>query len=205
VQSTPEEQIDKAFGTIKSALRTELLQRILQNTPTFFEELIIDLLVKMGYGGSRPLLLCAQTHVPVAPVLPDRNLTPGDADAALTKEVICNKSWSTHEVRNVPEAEKKQVYERYRLQGDNTGYCAGPGGCEIDHLISLELGGKNTVQNLWPQSYSGLPWNAHVKDALEEHLHKLVCDGTVTLQTAQNEIKTDWIKAYEKYVGSKPK
>ena len=56
MQSTPEEQIDKAFGTIKSALRTELLQRILQNTPTFFEELIIDLLVKMGYGGSRPLL-----------------------------------------------------------------------------------------------------------------------------------------------------
>jgi restriction system protein len=52
--STPEEQIEKAFITIQSALRTELLQRILQNTPTFFEELIIDLLVKMGYGGSRP-------------------------------------------------------------------------------------------------------------------------------------------------------
>ena len=89
------------------------------------------------------LLLCAQ-----APehILPDRKLTPGDADPALTKEVICNKSWSTHEVRNVPESEKKQVYERYGLQGDNTGYCAGPGGCEIDHLISLELGGKNTVR-----------------------------------------------------------
>ncbi len=53
-QSTPEEQIEKAFLTIQSALRTELLQRILQNTPSFFEELIIDLLVKMGYGGSRP-------------------------------------------------------------------------------------------------------------------------------------------------------
>ena len=52
--STPEEQIEKAFLTIRSALRTELLQRILQNTPTFFEELIIELLVKMGYGGSRP-------------------------------------------------------------------------------------------------------------------------------------------------------
>jgi restriction system protein len=52
--STPEEQIEKAFRTISSALRTELLERISQNTPTFFEELIIDLLVKMGYGGSRP-------------------------------------------------------------------------------------------------------------------------------------------------------
>ncbi len=54
LKSTPEEQIEKAFIAVQSALRTELLQRILQNTPEFFEELIIDLLVKMGYGGSRP-------------------------------------------------------------------------------------------------------------------------------------------------------
>jgi restriction system protein len=52
--STPEEQIEKAFITLQSALRTNLLERIQQNTPAFFEELIIDLLVKMGYGGSRP-------------------------------------------------------------------------------------------------------------------------------------------------------
>jgi restriction system protein len=51
---TPEEQIEKALLTVHSALRTELLQRIMQNTPAFFEGLIIDLLVKMGYGGSRP-------------------------------------------------------------------------------------------------------------------------------------------------------
>jgi restriction system protein len=52
--ATPEEQIEKAFLTVQSALRTELLQRIMQNTPAFFEGLIIELLVKMGYGGSRP-------------------------------------------------------------------------------------------------------------------------------------------------------
>jgi restriction system protein len=52
--TTPEEQIEKAFVTVQSALRAELLQRIMQNTPSFFEGLIIDLLVKMGYGGSRP-------------------------------------------------------------------------------------------------------------------------------------------------------
>jgi len=52
--STPEEQIEKAFSNLQSALRAELLQRLLQNSPPFFEELIIDLLVKMGYGGSRP-------------------------------------------------------------------------------------------------------------------------------------------------------
>jgi restriction system protein len=52
--ATPEEQIEKAFLTIQSALRTDLLQRILLNTPGFFERVIVDLLVKMGYGGSRP-------------------------------------------------------------------------------------------------------------------------------------------------------
>ena len=52
--TTPEEQVEQAFITLQSALRAELLQRIFQNTPAFFEELIIDLLVKMGYGGSRP-------------------------------------------------------------------------------------------------------------------------------------------------------
>jgi restriction system protein len=52
--STPEEQIERALITVQSALRAELLQRIMQNTPGFFEGLIIELLVKMGYGGSRP-------------------------------------------------------------------------------------------------------------------------------------------------------
>jgi restriction system protein len=54
LQSTPEEQIEIAFVALQSALRTHLLQRIFQSTPGFFEEVIIDLLVKMGYGGSRP-------------------------------------------------------------------------------------------------------------------------------------------------------
>src|SRR5262249_47184724 len=48
------EEIEKAFLTLQAALREDLLQRISQNSPEFFEELIIDLLVKMGYGGSRP-------------------------------------------------------------------------------------------------------------------------------------------------------
>ena len=49
---TPEEQIETAFIALQSALRADLLQRILQNSPSFFEALIVDLLVAMGYGGS---------------------------------------------------------------------------------------------------------------------------------------------------------
>ncbi|MBB4143120.1 restriction endonuclease [Rhizobium rhizoryzae] len=51
-RTTPEEQIDAAYASIQAALRDELLQRILSNSPAFFEQLIVDLLVAMGYGGS---------------------------------------------------------------------------------------------------------------------------------------------------------
>ena len=50
---TPEEQIETAYQTVQSVLRTDLLDRIAQNSPSFFEQLIVDLLVAMGYGGSR--------------------------------------------------------------------------------------------------------------------------------------------------------
>ena len=50
--ATPEENIEAAFAALQGALRAELLERILQNSPSFFETIIIDLLVGMGYGGS---------------------------------------------------------------------------------------------------------------------------------------------------------
>lgn len=50
--ATPEEVVESAFNAAQAALRTELLERILQNGPAFFERLIVDLLVAMGYGGS---------------------------------------------------------------------------------------------------------------------------------------------------------
>ena len=50
---TPEEQIETAYQAVQSVLRADLLDRIAQNSPLFFEQLIVDLLVAMGYGGSR--------------------------------------------------------------------------------------------------------------------------------------------------------
>ena len=51
--STPEEQITAAAEVLNETLRDALMTRILEGTPEFFERLIIDLLLKMGYGGSR--------------------------------------------------------------------------------------------------------------------------------------------------------
>jgi restriction system protein len=51
--ATPEEQIDAARTLLHAALKAELLQRILEQSPAFFEQAITRLLVAMGYGGSQ--------------------------------------------------------------------------------------------------------------------------------------------------------
>jgi restriction system protein len=52
-KTTPEEAIEVAHQGLREQLAAELLSRILACTPTFFEQLVVELLVKMGYGGSR--------------------------------------------------------------------------------------------------------------------------------------------------------
>jgi restriction system protein len=52
-KTTPEEAIEVAHQGLREQLAAELLTRILACTPTFFEQLVVELLVKMGYGGSR--------------------------------------------------------------------------------------------------------------------------------------------------------
>jgi hypothetical protein len=129
-----------------------------------------------------------------SPIMPDPAKTPGDV-LEVTKSDICVPGY-TKKVRDVPESVKRQVYASYGITSH------APREYEVDHLISLELGGSNSIKNLWPQSYKTQPYNATVKDKLENKLHKLICDGVIDLQTAQRAIATDWIGAYRKYVGA---
>jgi hypothetical protein len=126
------------------------------------------------------------------PILPDPKLTPG-ATLPVTKDDICVPGY-TKKVRNVPQSVKDQVFAEYGISSHQ------PRAFEIDHLISLELGGSNSIKNLWPESYLTTPWNAHVKDQLENHLHRMVCSGQLDLATAQHDIATDWIAAYKRYL-----
>ena len=123
--------------------------------------------------------------------LPDSKLTPG-VILNVAKEDVCVPGYS-QSVRNVPQSEKRQVYQEYNMQADKS-----PCPCEVDHLVSLELGGSNDIKNLWPEPYTG-KWNAHTKDRLENWLHKQICQGNMTLQEAQEAIRKDWTKAYIKY------
>ncbi len=49
---TPEESLDKAYKRIRKSLASELLNKVTQLSPAFFERLVVELLIKMGYGGS---------------------------------------------------------------------------------------------------------------------------------------------------------
>ena len=132
-------------------------------------------------------------HAPVPPnAYPSAKLTTGDTFPAATVKQICVAGYSAT-VRNVPQSVKDRVYRNYQIKTHR------PGDYEIDHLISLELGGSNSIKNLWAQSYSAPNWNAHSKDDLENRLHALVCADKISLIQAQTEIKTDWIRAYKKY------
>ncbi|MBN9294613.1 MAG: restriction endonuclease [Flavobacteriia bacterium] len=51
-EQTPEENLDKAYQRIRKSLASELLNKVVDLSPTFFERLVVELLVKMGYGGS---------------------------------------------------------------------------------------------------------------------------------------------------------
>lgn len=52
-EQTPEEALEAAYQSLRISLAQDILARILSCSPTFFERLVIELLVKMGYGGSR--------------------------------------------------------------------------------------------------------------------------------------------------------
>ena len=98
--------------------------------------------------------------------------------------------------RNVPQSEKNAVYARYRVT-----YV--PYQHEVDHLISLEIGGSNAIRNLWPEPYAGR-WGARTKDVLENRLHDLVCSRRLSLAAAQHQEATNWVAAYHRYVGGTP-
>jgi hypothetical protein len=165
---------------------------------------VVALLVALGvYGGAAghgrpsaptPALQAGRTASTTTattrpPNRPDPQLTPGVADPAVTQanigSTICVAGYSGR-VRNVPQSEKDEVYREYGIA-----YHA-PGQYEVDHLISLELGGSNHIKNLWPEPYAGTD-NAHRKDGMENRLHAEVCAGQITLAQGQDEIVHWWM------------
>lgn len=126
--------------------------------------------------------------------LPDPKCTPGAIDPAVTqsdlKSTICKKGGYTKKVRPSSEETSKAKYDvAYPAYGVSHSRKS-----ELDHLVSLELGGSNDIANLWPE----VGKEPNPKDKVENDLHKAVCDGDVSLAAAQEAIATDWETAEAK-------
>ena len=137
------------------------------------------------------LLITSMVLIPntvLAFAVPDQKLTPGVVKTITQKEV-CVKGY-TKDARHVTQATKKKVMVRYGLDPKTLHLY------EIDHLISLELGGDNVVENLWPQPMG----EARKKDVVETWLHRQMCKpgSSLTLGEAQKEIRADWSVVYKK-------
>jgi hypothetical protein len=127
--------------------------------------------------------------------LPDPRCTPGAIDPAVTqsdiRRTICATGY-TEAVRppeSVTEPEKRASLRAYGDRQPLHDY-------EYDHLVPLELGGaRNSPRNLWPEPGA----SPNPKDALEDRLRARVCDGDMTLASAQLAIARDWVAAHRRY------
>ena len=125
-------------------------------------------------------------------VRPDRRCSPGAIDRTRPASVLCDSSFRTGTVRNVPDSTKRAIEVEYGLEPKAYG-----SSLEIDHIVSLELGGSNDVANLYPELAPGF----HLKDQLENRLHALVCSGSLSLRTAQRRIASNWTALYRATFG----
>jgi hypothetical protein len=161
---------------------------------------VCALLLALLVGGTW-LVRQSRTHASAyafsdeATLIPNPEFTPGAVRSIAMREV-CSMA---HEevVREVPTSLRDEVFQEYGIVNPR------PQDYEIDYLIAPGLGGTQDIHNLWPEPSTTNGWNAHVKDALEERLHELVCDGQLDLPTAQQAIAGNWINAYKKYLGAR--
>jgi hypothetical protein len=122
--------------------------------------------------------------------LPDPVCSPGATNPAVSQATIgttiCTPGW-TATIRPSTSVTNRIKREAIDAYGDYAG--SAPGGYELDHLISLELGGApDAVANLWPEK--GLH---NSKDPVENAAKRAVCAHQITLTDAQHAIATNWI------------
>jgi hypothetical protein len=148
------------------------------------------------------LLLSVNTAFAHDPALPLAELTPGDVFSDVTVEQLSRVGYSK-KARHVSEALRQLVFAEYGIP------FAARNDYEVDHLVSLALGGSNSILNLWQESLrlsiDGYDLGALTKDRLEAKLHWLVVSGQLDLKEAQNAIAMNWVDAYRKYIGELPR
>jgi hypothetical protein len=129
--------------------------------------------------------------------IPDPTCTPGAINPTVTLQVLQSGQFKTGCERDRASSakEKSGTYAEYNIEHpeDNRGQKQM---CELDHLVSLELGGADTVDNIWPQcGPDGVPLAKRyfkIKDSVENYLAARVRAGEISLEDAQRGIAKDW-------------
>jgi hypothetical protein len=122
--------------------------------------------------------------------LPDSTITPGAVRETVAAKICGTR---TKAFRHTTEATKRRVYEVYGILTHQQGQY------EIDHLIPLELGGKDTISNLWPEPATPQP-GFHQKDLTENAAHRALCTGRLSADSAQRWIAHDFPSMYDSLV-----
>src|SRR3954467_6791971 len=86
------------------------------------------------------VLFVSPSFAKAPPLKPDHKLTPG-VTTAISADALCAKTFHTKDERAVSAATKNAVFAEYGLPSHK------PKEYEVDHLISLELGGSNDIKN----------------------------------------------------------
>lgn len=120
-------------------------------------------------------------------LLANKKLTPGAVIAKATVALACKAGYA-RTVPAVSTAEAKAVFARYHI-----GY-AKRAQYQLDHLISVGIGGSNAVANLWPEPLAG-KYGARAKDAVEAKITTMVCTGRSSLHDAQHAEAGNWSTA----------
>lgn len=120
------------------------------------------------------------------PSFPNPELTPGKTNPNLTKDVICSPNFRTGNYRDVTDAKRKRVFERYGIDFTRKKEF------ETDHLRPVETGGSNDIENLWPE-----PWReARLKDKLENLAHKCICMNFTKFSEVERRFSENWYQFY---------
>lgn len=129
-------------------------------------------------------------ELPYDRIYPDFSLTQGSVFENLSVETLCSKDY-TRQARNVSFSLKAEVYKRYGIEKTTN--------LVIDHFINLGVGGDNRIENLWPQPLrQSQGFGSRQKDEIENYLRRQICSGNISILDAQNLIKADWVKVYQK-------
>jgi len=129
--------------------------------------------------------------------IPDPACTPGAVNPTLTLDVLKNKTFRTSCVRDkaTSASAKAKTYLWYNFKHPqkNTGASQT---CELDHLISLEIGGADTLDNIWPQcGPNGVVLRNRYfkqKDIVENYLAAQIRKGAIGLADVQKGMAEDW-------------